>query len=84
MRYGTFLSKYKIRHTKISYNDLTPKPDSEDAKSLRPGRIKVSLRYALGLLRPYLQTRFMEQVKAVVPLALYATLFQIFVLQYIL
>jgi len=82
MRYGTFLSRYKIRHTKISYNDLTPKPDSDGAKSLRPERIKVSFRYALGLLRPYLQTRFMEQVKAVVPLALYATLFQIFVLQY--
>ena len=36
---------------------------------------------ALRLLQPYVSVRFMEQVKAVVPLALYLALFQILFLR---
>ena len=82
MRYGTYLAKFKIRHSTISYNRLTPKPDADGKKSLRPNRIKVTPRYALALLRPYCGSRFMEQLRAVLPLAVYLALFQVFVLQY--
>ena len=82
MRYGTYLAKFKIRHSTISYNRLTPKPDADGKKSLRPNRIKVTPRYALALLRPYCGSRFMEQLRAVLPLAIYLALFQVFVLQY--
>ncbi|MEE2688457.1 MAG: DUF1538 domain-containing protein [Pseudomonadota bacterium] len=82
MRYGTYVAKYKIRHSTVSYNRLTPKPDADGEKSLRPERIKVTPRYAFALLRPYCGSRFMEQLRAVLPLAVYLALFQVFVLQY--
>lgn len=82
MRYGTFVSTYKIQRSKISYNRLTPKPDPNKEKSLRPEPIKASLRDACSLLAPYVGVRIKEQLKAVVPLALYLGLFQVFVLDY--
>ena len=82
MKYGTYIAKYKIRHSTISYNQLTPKPDADGEKSLRPSKIRVTPRYALALLRPYCSSRFLEQVRAVLPLAVYLALFQVFVLQY--
>jgi len=82
MRYGAFLNKYKIRHTEISYNLLTPKPDSTGERSLRPERIKVTGRTAAALLGPYCSVRVMDQIKAVVPLAAYLLIFQLLVLNY--
>lgn len=82
MRYGTFVSTYKIQRSKISYNRLTPKPDPNKEKSLRPEPIKASLRDAYSLLAPYVGVRIKEQLKAVVPLALYLGLFQVFILDY--
>jgi len=82
MRYGTFVSKYKIQRSKISYNLLTPKPDPNKENSLRPEPIRASLSDAYALLAPYVGVRIKEQLKAVVPLALYLGLFQVFVLDY--
>ena len=82
MRYGAFLNKYKIRHTEISYNLLTPKPDPTGERSLRPKRIKVTARTAAALLGPYCSVRVMDQIKAVVPLAAYLMIFQLLVLNY--
>ena len=82
MRYGAFLNKYKIRHTEISYNLLTPKPDPTGERSLRPKRIKVTGRPAAALLGPYCSVRVMDQIKAVVPLAAYLLIFQLLVLNY--
>ena len=82
MRYGAFLNRYKIRHTEISYNLLTPKPDPTGERSLRPKRIKVTGRTAAALLGPYCSVRVMDQIKAVVPLAAYLLIFQLLVLNY--
>jgi hypothetical protein len=82
MRYGTFVSTYKIQRSKISYNLLTPKPDPNNEKSLRPGRIKATLSDVYALLAPYIGVRIKDQLQAVVPLALYLGLFQVFVLDY--
>ncbi len=82
MRYGTFVSKYKVRRYKVSYNLLTPKPDPKIEKSLRPEPIKVTLLDVYTLLAPYVGVRIKDQLKAVVPLALYLGLFQVFVLDY--
>ena len=82
MRFGSFVAKYRIRHSEISYNLLTPKPDPTGEKSLRPEKINVTPAKAFALLVPYCSVRFKEQLRAVVPLALYLALFQIFVLQY--
>ncbi len=82
MRFGSFVAKYRIRHSEISYNLLTPKPDPTGEKSLRPEKISVTPAKAFALLVPYCSVRFKEQLRAVVPLAVYLALFQIFVLQY--
>ena len=82
MRYGAFLNKHRFRHTEISYNLLTPKPDPTGERSLRPKRIKVTGRTAAALLGPYCSVRVMDQIKAVVPLAAYLLIFQFLVLNY--
>ncbi len=82
MRFVSFVAKYRIRHSEISYNLLTPKPDPTGEKSLRPEKINVTPAKAFALLVPYCSVRFKEQLRAVVPLAVYLALFQIFVLQY--
>ena len=82
MRYGAFLNKHRFRHTEISYNLLTPKPDPTGERSLRPERIKVTARTAAALLGPYCSVRVMDQIKAVVPLAAYLLIFQLLVLNY--
>ena len=82
MRFNDYLKQYKVPHTEISYNRLTQRSDPSGQRSLRPERIRVTPRIALGLLAPYCTTRFMEQIKAVVPLAAYLVIFQVFVLNY--
>ncbi len=82
MRYGSYISQFKVRKTFISYNALTPKPDPSGQKSLRPEKISATPRTALSLIAPYCSVRVIEQIKAVVPLALYLSLFQVLVLNY--
>ena len=82
MRFGEFVAKHKIRHTAISYNLLTPKPDPSGEKDLRPSSIQITPSLAAALLGPYVGARIMEQVKAVVPLAAYLMMFQMLVLNY--
>tara|TARA_B100000989_G_scaffold181801_1_gene136719 strand:- start:595 stop:2310 length:1716 start_codon:yes stop_codon:yes gene_type:complete len=79
MKYSDFVHESEINHRSISYNLLTPKP--EKGKSLQPEKIKVSIVKALQLLAPYTYTRVLEQIKAVVPLALYLFLFQMLILR---
>ena len=82
MRYHDYLKEYRVPRTEISYNELTPKLDPQGQGSLAPERIKVTPRRALNLLAPYCGTRFMEPIKAVVPLAGYLIIFQVLVLNY--
>ena len=82
MRYGEFVAKHKIRHTELSYNLLTPKPDPSGEKSLRPASIQITPSRAAALLGPYVGVRITEQLKAVVPLAAYLMIFQLLVLNY--
>lgn len=76
IRYGDFLKEVSVNHIRLSYNDLAPK---EGAKA--PQKIKLRPIDIYRLLTPYISVRFMEQFKAVVPLALYMVLFQIFILR---
>jgi hypothetical protein len=82
MRFGEFVAKHKIRHTAISYNLLTPKPDPSGEKDLRPSSIEITPSLAAALLGQYVGARIMEQVKAVVPLDVFLMMFQMLVLNY--
>jgi hypothetical protein len=76
IRYSQFLKEAQVRHTVISYNDLTPKIDQKTSKhiTLRPLDI-------YRLIQPYLSVRFLEQLYALLPLALYLVLFQMIILR---
>lgn len=82
MRYSTIMRARAVQHNLVSYNSLTPRPDPNDRDALMPQPIRPGLRAALGLFVPYTVVRVMDQVRAVVPLALYLILFQTLILRY--
>lgn len=81
MRYAEYLNSFAIKHRSISYNTIAPKRDPKETLARSP-RIEVTLAQAMDLLAPYCGSRVMEQLKAVVPLAAYLTLFQLLVLRH--
>ena len=81
MRYSKFLTETNLGHQTVSYNLLTPKFVEGDQNSLKPKRIKITPTRAVELLGPYSYVRIMDQIKAVVPLALYLVIFQVLVLR---
>lgn len=84
LRYAQYLQKIGAGRREIPMRELVSAPvrDADgrwqaaphQAAKLRPGEI-------VALLKPYLQMRLMEQLRAVVPLALYLVLFQIIILR---
>ncbi len=68
----------------VSLNDLVPEPKFGPDGKLIPAeyeRLKLDRDEKLRLLQPYASSRFKDQLKAVVPLAVYLALFQILVLR---
>ena len=81
MRYAQYLNSFAIKHRSISYNTIAPKQNPKDAPLKLP-RVEVTFAQAMDLLAPYCGSRIFEQLKAVVPLAAYLTLFQLLVLRH--
>jgi hypothetical protein len=71
LRYGEFLSAVRVKQRRVSYRDV-----HADAGA-RPHPRRLRLLDVHRLLTPYVSVRFMEQLRAVVPLALFLALFQI-------
>jgi hypothetical protein len=71
LRYGEFLSAVRVRQRRVSYKDV-----HADAGSRQTAR-RLRLIDVHRLLTPYVSVRFFEQLRAVVPLALFLALFQI-------
>jgi len=76
VRFSTFIQDAWIRHRTVNYNAVF--------KVRVERKIGLSLRRldVYRLVRPYLQSRILEQCKAVIPLVLYLALFQILVLHH--
>ncbi|MBT4762395.1 MAG: DUF1538 domain-containing protein [Bdellovibrionaceae bacterium] len=84
VKFGEFLREVSVTQRKISFNDLAAKPTiGADGKpeAIVPDKLRVNALDVYRILGPYTSTRFMEQVKAVVPLAIYLMVFQIFILR---
>ncbi len=75
LRYGDYLGVVRLRQRVISYNDVT----AYDASHRR--RVRLRPLDVYRLLAPYVSVRFIDQIKAVAPIALFLALFQVFVLQ---
>ncbi|MDG2479289.1 MAG: DUF1538 family protein, partial [Alphaproteobacteria bacterium] len=84
LRFGDFQREVVLRQRQISYNELTPRavlgPDGEPLPH-HPDHIRPRGVDVYRLLAPYLSVRFIAQVRAVVPLAVYLVLFQLLVLR---
>ena len=84
IRFGAFVREITVHQDRIPYGNLTPKPLLDgDGNELpyRAPRIDLRPIDLYRLIRPYVSSRLLEQVKAVVPLAVYLVLFQLFILR---
>lgn len=84
LRFGDYHRVVTATDNKLSFNSLFPEPEWDEEGNLIPSapqRIKLTPTEVLRVLQPYMSVRFMDQVKAVVPLALYLALFQILFLR---
>ena len=83
VRYGQYLRDASHIARQISYNLLTPKIKRDENNKIIPHvhpPVKLQFMDVYRLLKNYIQGRFMEQFKAVVPLAIYLMLFQLLIL----
>jgi len=84
IRFGEFLGESNVSYRRIKFNSLvTPPAFTPDGRLLphTPSRIKASPAEATQILAPYISVRLLEQLKSVIPLALYMAGFQILILR---
>lgn len=75
IRYGDYLGQVRVRQIAISYNHVT----AYDAQHRRRPRLRPRDMYRL--VAPYVSTRFLDQFRAVIPVAIFLALFQWLALQ---
>lgn len=84
IRFGSFTRELNVHLDQISYNEMVP-PIQYDEQGreipYRPPALSLTVADIYRLLEPWLSSRFMEQFKAVAPLAGYLVLFQLFILR---
>ena len=83
-RFGDVQHRSRGKHEEYSMNAVAPRLERDAEGNLIPyrtPRFKLNLTEVYNLLRPYVSVRMREQLKAVVPLALYLLLFQVLILR---
>ncbi|MEC8661213.1 MAG: DUF1538 family protein [Pseudomonadota bacterium] len=84
LRFGDFIQAMSVDSQRVPFGELMPEPlfDRHGNEHPQPvPKMKLGSGDILKILQPDLSTRFMDQARAVVPLALYLGLFQYLVLQ---
>lgn len=84
IRFGDFVREVSLKQNSLSYNLLTPPlalNDGGEEIPYSPKKLQLRGIDIYRLLGPYVGMRLLNQVKAVVPLALYLFLFQVFILR---
>lgn len=83
-RYSDYVRETKAKELSVNANDLLLKAQFDEDGKLLPLKepvVRLQPKEILNLLQPYVSSRFMDQVRSVIPLALYLVLFQILILQ---
>ena len=83
-RFHDFQRAFWSHHRDVSLNDILPVADKDadgNLISVPVAPLKLNFLESVNLVKPYITVRFMEQIKAVVPLALYLALFQLLILE---
>ena len=84
IRFGDYVHEVSVYQNEISYNDLAPTVETDASGEILPvkqGKLTLKPSEIFHVLKPYLSVRFMDQIRAVFPLAVYLFLFQIIVLR---
>lgn len=84
IRFGTYLRAVSIRQKRLSYNDLAPTIEQDDSGNdlpYRPQKLQLRGIDVYRLVQPYVSVRLWDQIKAVVPLAIYLFLFLLLILR---
>ncbi len=86
VRFADYQRAAWSRRTEISFNDISEVAARDPDGNLIPVTAvspKLTLIEAARLVQPYVSVRFMEQVRAVVPLAVYLVLFKLLILDHV-
>ena len=81
--FNSFTRELNVHLDRISYNEMAPPVEyDEDGNEIPhvPQSLAIGPGHIYRLLRPYLSVRFFDQFSAVMPLAVYLVLFQLFIL----
>tara|TARA_B110001450_G_scaffold236983_1_gene242875 strand:- start:38 stop:1828 length:1791 start_codon:yes stop_codon:yes gene_type:complete len=84
IRFGDYIQAMYVDMQKVPYQELMPEPlfDRHGNEYPQPvPKMKLGGGDVVKILQPYLSTRFIDQARAVVPLAIYLALFQYIVLR---
>lgn len=84
IRFGAFVREITIQQKQLSYNALTPEISKDDYGADMPytaPRLQLRGIDVYRILEPYVSVRLKDQIKAVVPLAVYLVLFQLLILR---
>jgi hypothetical protein len=83
-RYADYIRTSGAGVSHVSCNALAPRIEyTPDGRSLpyKPPALRLRPQEVARVLQPYVSVRFMDQIRAVVPLAIYLALFQILILR---
>ena len=84
IRFGDYIQAMYVDMQKVPYQELMPEPlfDRHGNEYPQPvPKMKLGGGDVVKILQPYLSTRFIDQARAVLPLAIYLALFQYIVLR---
>ena len=83
-RYSDYVREVKAEEISVNANDILLKAQFDEDGKLLPVEepaVRLQAKEIAKLLQPYVSSRFIEQVRSVVPLALYLVLFQVLILR---
>ncbi len=83
-RYSDYVRETKAEAISVNANDILLKAQLDEDGKLLPIEapvVRLQPKEIINLFKPYVSSRFIEQVRSVVPLALYLVLFQILILR---
>jgi hypothetical protein len=84
IRFAAFAREITAHQIQISYRDLAPTVERDERGNelpYRPARLTLRPADVYSIVKPYVSARFVEQIRAVIPLAVYLVLFQITILR---
>ena len=84
IRFGAYVREITMHQEEVSYNEIVPEIEQDQYGNdlvYRPGKLKLRSIDVYRLVHPYFKVRLIDQVKAVLPLAIYLILFQLLILR---